>query len=162
MMCNVLVQAGCRGKSGYEIPFDQEFDHELPPPEQDIVWVRSFPHGGIWPHIDDLIKKVREAGYDERVLVMTRASWVVRQAQQKHHAPFKNLWRLDQRIGDAYYHIFDQLLRIHGAEFYMVSYDELVHEPRALPLLLEMLELPVIDFEFRNANAKWYGETDGN
>ena len=46
MMQNLLVAAGCKGKAGYRIPFDQEFDEELPEATQDIAWIRSVPHNG--------------------------------------------------------------------------------------------------------------------
>ena len=49
MMQNILVAAGCKGKTGYEIPFDQEFDEELPEPTRDIAWIWSVPHNGSFP-----------------------------------------------------------------------------------------------------------------
>lgn len=165
MMTNLLVTAGCEGKAGYKIPFDQPFDYEIPAPEKDIVWLRSVPHCGSYPAIANMIRDVMDKGYEPQVIIMVRAAWVVRKAQIKAHDPRdedESQWAIE----NAYLWIFSELQKAHdygyGVGFYMVPYSELVHEPRALAALCALLELPVPEFEFRNGNEKWYEDCRGD
>lgn len=155
-MHNILIKAGCLGTAGYRIPFDQAFDTELPPPTQPIAWLRSVPHNGGWPRVRSLVRRAQEVGYDPFVLVMTRAWWITRLAATKNHTGSQK--HSDTQLLSAYLHIFNDLDRLEAETgmYMLVSYDELVHEPRALPALLDYLGLPRIEFEFRNANEKWY------
>ncbi len=154
MMQNLLVAAGCKGKTGYEIPFDQEFDEELPEATQDIAWIRSVPHNGSFPNLLEMFEQARDKGYEIRVIVMVRAWWITCRAQVINHVP-ASTEEAQEVMRDAYRWIFSQL---EDVWYCLVSYDELVREPRALRALLDLLEFPAqeIAFEFRNENEKYY------
>ena len=100
-----------------------------------------------------MFERAWDKGYEVRVVVMTGAWWITSRAQVINHVP-ASPEEAQEVMRDAYRWIFSQLEDIW---YCLVSYDELVREPRALLILLDLLEFPAqeIAFEFRNENGKY-------
>jgi len=90
-MVQLLVAAGCRGRSGHTQPFDaprrfgrawpHRIDAAAAAGTRCAVVHRSMPHGGVWPNVTQLVADVRAAGWLPHVLTMVRSDEAVAASQ---------------------------------------------------------------------------------
>lgn len=133
MWTRVLMACGCYGDAGHQQRID-----ELGFPELGgrlLVWRRSLPHGGKWPDLGGMARKLREAKYAPHALVCTRDWWATIQSQIRNgHEETKE--RAEANIRRAYGHAL-QGLRAAGVPYTLVSYEALVQRgPEMIEKLL--------------------------
>jgi len=133
-LVQLLVAAGCRGRSGHRQPFDapQRFGRSWPhridaaaaADAPCAVVHRSMPHGGVWPNVTQLAADVRAAGWLPHVLVLVRADQAVAASQvaARHVA---SLEMAAARIGGARLAIVRALGQDAAPTFDFVLYEQL-------------------------------------
>lgn len=136
MMAAILSAAGCRGSGSTDSPYNDQ----LPAGESPVVIIRSFPHGGRWPNLRELIAQLQSCGYEVTVLVTARGPVALERSQvAAGHQVDGDGAR--QAIAEAYGRIFPALFAS-GTRWMLVPYEALVLNPdTAVPELLELLGL---------------------
>lgn len=150
LMTAALIAAGCTGDATHEQRFD-----ESPPHQRLIVWRRSYPHFHDWPNSKARINRLRDAGYDVAVAVMSR-DWHCMSASQvrSRHVPDRSTAL--SNIRRAYVEIFEAL-RSTTSPFVVVSYESLAHyREAALKRTLAEFGLKPAAIEIRDANRKYF------
>jgi hypothetical protein len=79
-----MIASGCDGDGNHR----QRFDKTLEGAGDKIVWRRSLPHKTgdqrEWPDLDSMLKKLREFGYEARVLAVIRNHYCTCLSQVQH------------------------------------------------------------------------------
>jgi hypothetical protein len=166
LVTDLLVHAGCHGRSGNHVPWSgewqegiddrQPWDEKLPTDEDPIVWRRSVPHLKHWPDIRGMIDVLERRGYTVHAIVVHRDRYAAIQSQLKwRHVADPEVARAN--IERAYPYIFAHL-QAAAVKSTVVNYESLAHYPAAQDDLLEELGLdaPSERLEVWDANRKWY------
>lgn len=150
LMTAALIAAGCTGDATHEQRLD-----ESPPDDPLIVWRRSYPHFHNWPDSRDCIHRLRAAGYDVSVAVMTR-DWHCMSSSQVRSGHVPDRSTALAHIRRAYVEIFEAM-RAATVPFVLVSYESLVqYRQAALKRVLAEFGLKPAAIEIRDANRKYY------
>lgn len=126
LMTRLLIEAGCYGDAGAG---RQRLDAGIPPAQQPVVWLRSFPHGGKWADIPDMVSQLRLQGYTVKAVTLFRDFRCQRWSQvavphvvDDAHAKV--------RIREAYWRIFTGLAQAGMLQDYVpVVYESLIAHP---------------------------------
>lgn len=159
LMTRVLIAAGCAGVAGAQ----QALDDAIPPADgTPIVWLRSVPHGRVFPDIAAHIHLLDAAGYCVRCVVMHRDF----HAQTHSQVAARHVQTLEQaqmHVRLAYQRIYAALSET-KCWYVALNYEALVQNPDAvMAWLLPMLDLPIplLSEPIRNENEKWYASLSG-
>ncbi len=149
MMTQILMATGCAGDGDH----DQRWDSVLPDGETSVVWRRSVPHGGQWPPLDLMVKRLRERSYEVYGVVMSR-DWTAMMRSQVEHWEHTRESAI-KNIRMAYPYIFSSLLKFQ-VPYVMVNYESLMqHGVQSLTDVFETIDLvPPAEFELRDATAR--------
>jgi len=158
MLMDILNKAGVDGATGVAMPYVQKWDTGIPRAKAgagDISWLHSLPHAGAWVDIHAQVKKAVHAGYQPIVLYMQRnfIATVLSSLLRKSGGEWGDGIA---RYRKAFLHFAAHMNKLPSTEWYTVSYEELISEPRALPRLLDLLGLPIVEWEFYDGNAQYY------
>lgn len=152
-MTRLLIEAGCIGEDGAS----QRWDTLLPKNESPIVWRRSFPHGGRWPDVAEMVQKLD--GYIVRAVVMVRDWHPAGQSQKTvGHVP-----TVEQAVENLRRAALDIPRQCHeaGVPFVQVTYAGLVARPDVvLEWLMAYLGLSVPDHDIYDGDEKWWSDMD--
>jgi len=150
LMTAALIAAGCTGDATHQ----QRFDKRLPD-QPLIVWRRSYPHFHSWPNSKARINRLKDAGYDVSLAVMTR-DWHCMSSSQVRSGHVSDRATAMANIRRAYVEIFEAL-RSTTAPFVVVSYESLVrYREAALKRVLAEFGLKPAAIEIRDANRKYF------
>lgn len=154
-MTRLLIAAGCFGDDGHEQLLDEP---SWPPMERAplIVWRRSVPHRGEWPHVPGYLQQMRDHGYETTVLIMSR-DWHAMAISQEAAPHADSAEAALRNIRQAYRHIF----RFPLGPYEIVNYEALTQRPAGtVRYLFQRLGLPVPALipDIYDGNAKYYRE----
>lgn len=161
---SLLMSAGCYGVSGHMQPFDDRAQRVWPNHFRPThfrspcgVMHRSVPHAAVWPDLPSLVRQIRSAGFEPRILVSLRPEDVAAASQvaQKHVATRAEA---EDNIRHAQRHIVTALAAMPDVWFRFVHYEQLGHEHYLHHLFgREMaLQLPANHPKFVDKDSKHY------
>lgn len=161
---SLLMSAGCYGVSGHAQPFDDRAQRVWPNYFRAMhfrapcgVMHRSVPHAAVWPDLPGLVRQIRSAGFEPRILVSLRPEDVAAASQvaQKHVATRAEA---EENIRHAQRHIVAALAAMPDVWFRFVHYEQLGHEHYLHHLFgREMaLQLPATHPKFVDKDSKHY------
>jgi hypothetical protein len=157
LLTHILIDAGCYGNDGHYQSMDGrgyrgEF-YDRPPR---IVFRRSVPHAGLWPPIQKLIERMRQAGYEVTVLVTVRDLTATARSQVLRNHEASTL-KAHDNIDRAYRWIFDEVTRAHPAGLHVVPYEAGILHIEAVDALLQHLGLDcTASIHLTDENGKHY------
>jgi hypothetical protein len=140
-MVRLLVASGCQ-------------DNDT---KDKLAFHRSFPHGKNWPDLNTIIKDLRTANYNPKLLIMVREGYAngLSQISQNH---VRNIQDAEKHYKDAYRSIFRSVVEM-DADFLVVPYSSLGRR-RFLEWLFGQLKLTVPDEKiFVDADNKYHPES---
>lgn len=176
----ILVNAGCVNNAENYTLYDDDFpkiEYEtigdstsnFPKLDPLIVWRRSVPHGGMFPHLIDIIRKLQESDYEVCLVVTIREIHANLASQTKDRDVKFNIGDNNnagislQNIQKAYKHIFNAIIEC-DIQYIMISLESLILQSReTIYYMLDFLGLNVdksFKTEIFNANLKWYNSIE--
>lgn len=75
----LFLKAGCEGDPWHE----QRLDHHDPDSDL-IVFRRSYPHGGRWPDLREIVNRFQRLGFEVRVVAIVRSLQFTMASRRKH------------------------------------------------------------------------------
>lgn len=128
LVTEILIKQGCWGDAGNDQRIDNIFAAHRKLEVPKAVFRRSFPHGGKWPILPDLLWHFKERGFEIVVIVMMRDMYCIMQSQMTNSTHAFTLAHSFEKIRRAYTTIFRALAAV-DRDFLIVSYESLVRRP---------------------------------
>lgn len=145
MLTEALIRCGIEGGEGHY----QAVDNQLGNPPDVFVIRRSLPHGGQWPPLLRMKKRLLDKGYelipiaiyrDERITALSQ----IRNSHVRDEKEARKKIRVAKNIIEQTY---DNLI--------IVQYETFVGDSRIRKAFFNRLGLEEPDMEFYNGNAKY-------
>ena len=161
----LLMSAGCFGVSGHQQPFDQHphsggWPNQFRPArfaQPCAVMHRSVPHATVWPDLPGLVRQIKAAGFEPRLLVSLRPEDAARASQvtQKH---VKTAEQAERNILRAQRHIMTAVAAMPDVWVRLVMYEQLGHNHYLQWLFAEQmgLQLPAGHPRFEDRDSKHF------
>ena len=160
----LLLSAGCFGVSGHQQPFDAGREVAWPNQFRATAFTqpcgvmhRSVPHATVWPDLVGLVRKIKSAGFEPRLLVSLRPEDAARASQvaQKH---VKTSAQAEHNILRAQRHIMTAVAALPDLWVRFVLYEQLGHEHYLKWLFGEQmaLTLPADHPQFEDRDSKHF------
>lgn len=156
LITNLLISWGAFGETT-NIRLDQpDWNMVLPPPNertQHLVWLRSLPHGSVWPDFDAMSYQIRRHGYRPHMVIVVRSKYPAILSQI-------NYGRVIEEEEGSYKIAFGLVLALrwaieHYVPYSLVTYEGLTTSPELRYALCQELELEWSDrLAVRNENPK--------
>lgn len=148
MLTKAFISAGCFGDSS----IDQRMD-DMNFSESLIVFRRSLPHGGVWPHITHIVDVMRQSGYRVHPVMIIRDKTCTIKSQIKNQHVTTEIEAMDNiRFGIEY--AYRHLSSI-GLNPVVVLYEIFVKYPESRELFFKSLGLMAPLMEFHDGNLKY-------
>jgi hypothetical protein len=121
--------------------------------QENIVWLRSLPHGSKWPDFDALYAQARRFGYQFFPVIIVRSK-IPCVASQLDNGRVMDEDEADFKIAYGLYQMLEWCWRMH-IHYSLVTYEGLVHSMPLRQALCKELHLTWSDkFRCRDENSK--------
>lgn len=154
LITNLLLSWGCWGQADGIQSLDQEnWADLLIPPGRDLVWLRSLPHGSVWPDFDQLSLQIRRYGYLPHVVIIVRSKFPTIVSQLNHE-------RVLTPEEGSYKYAYGLALVLnwcitHCVPYSLVTYEGIIHSRGLQRALCAELQLVWSDlFAMKDENPK--------
>jgi len=154
LMTRMLINCGCLGDWDKR----QHWDSAPPTDQTPIVWRRSYPYAGQWPHLSDLTGPLCCAGYNVHIVVMSR-DWRCMAQSQCLAGHVRGLKQAYKNITTA---VITIAQHVQMYAWVGIIYEELCRNPRQTLIWLDsMIGLPTLNHNtpIRFANTKYDART---
>jgi hypothetical protein len=145
-LTRLFVKAGCYGDAWHKQRLDTE-----EPNEPLVVLRRSYPHGGEWPDLREIVERFK--GYDVRVILIVRSQQFTVASRRRHAKGDLHGQALEalQRIGSQWWEC-----SVPGA---WITYEALVRYPKnTIHWLFGWCGLPIPKgVKIKDGNEKYVG-----
>jgi len=152
MLTGALIASGFYGDDGHQQRLDSGvgFDEDL------IVWRRSVPHGQNEQPLVEIYDELIRRGYGQGivVLVIVRDIYATARSQVRTHSP-RNMDEAYNSIAKAMRNVIGFLMTT-SLPFHFITYESLLLHPQTLDKMLRTYGLRAGEFDYFDANLKWY------
>lgn len=146
LLAKAFSKAGAAGDAWHKQRFD-----ETDPTEPVVFLRRSYPHGGEWPELAELVERFGKLGYEVQVVVIVRSMRFTMASRETRHGVTNAM----ERARGALAAIGAQLAAT-GVPFVWVTYEELVQRPKlTLGWLFDWAGLKRPLIKVRDENEKY-------
>lgn len=151
MLTRLFVESGSCGSDQH----DQLFDHVFPSSEDNIVWRRSIPHGGIKePNVEEMYKHLVDKGYSVILIIINRDIICTVNSQINNNHVSTEIDSI-KNIQDSFVFIFDLIKKL-NIKYFLINYESLIlHKTWTIQNLSKLINFELIDFDIKNENIKW-------
>lgn len=150
-LTKLLIQSGFYGDWWH----NQRLDKKIPN-EKKVVLRRSYPHGGEWPKLNELILRFESAGYEVRIILIIRSmQFSIESRKRKGALNMDNMRRSLRVIGSQ--------LEQTKVDYLWITYEAiLMYKKLAIEWVFEWLGSPTPKMtgksKIKDGNAKYLKE----
>lgn len=151
MLTKIFIESGCFGSDDH----DQPFDHKPPLEEENVVWRRSIPHGGVKePNIEYMYKYLVDKNYEVILIIINRDIFCTINSQISNNHVTEEDTSI-QNIQDSFVFIFGLIKKL-NIKYFLINYESLIlHYTWTIKNLSKLINFNLIDFNVKNENIKW-------